>query len=58
MVDESKRESAATAMRQVDQAWLDRRSEDLASMGRYVVRACASIGGWKSPEMARGVPRK
>ena len=32
MVDESKREGAATAMRQVNQAWLDGRIEDLASM--------------------------
>ena len=32
MVGESKREAVATAMRQVNQAWLDGRSEDLASM--------------------------
>ncbi len=32
MVDESKHESAATAMRRINQAWLDGRIEDLASM--------------------------
>jgi ketosteroid isomerase-like protein len=32
MVDESKREDAATAMRQINQAWLEGRVEDLAPM--------------------------
>src|ERR1700716_2308338 len=32
MVDESTREAAATAMRQINQAWLDGRVQDLASM--------------------------
>ncbi len=32
MVDESKREDAAAAMRQINQAWLGGRVEDLAPM--------------------------
>jgi hypothetical protein len=32
MVDESKREDASTAMRQINRAWRDGRLEDLASM--------------------------
>lgn len=32
MVDESKRENAATAMRQINQAWLEGRIEDLAPL--------------------------